>query len=303
MSSSISYLPALSTHYVDPTLSKEKRVVLTQERQRKIDEAITFLANFDISKRNITQKASCISPPCDNSVCNLVTYLVTRPLDIIYRAFCCCIPSNNSKYPRAIPKDAADTLAGTTEQFERNVCGVCCIAPAVIISTPFIPASTLITQILSIISGLVITTTAGTNTYVFSGDIEVMPDGRGNLIVQGGIRVDAISVIQVAYAEISKRLKEKWRSASKEEREMIAAECNKIREKWHFIFDNVMACGIQNQKVETILGPFSIVLSEILDEYEECTAHNSFETSALRPRNSKGKEVDRSEESTEADSE
>jgi hypothetical protein len=193
-------------------------------------------------------------------------------LAIFKRAFCCCLPScdRTVKY-KPIPQEAGATLEGTTRQFERNTCGVCCIAPSVIIGSPFIPASEALRTFLDILSGLVITTTAGTNTYVFSGDIGVVPNGRGNLIVQGGIRVDAISTIKKAFDQMAERLKTKWQNAASEDKDAVYDQCVQIseEERWDYMFESIIKCGLTQSAVEEILAPFSLAITSILDEREE----------------------------------
>ena len=265
------FLPHFDGPYTHPGVPRQERELKEVERKKKIDEAIAFLANITLPTVRVEEEMCC-RPRCHNSICNLATYLCTRPLEIFKRAFCCCLPScdDSVKY-MPIPKYAGETLAGTTEQFERNTLGVCCIAPLVIAVTPFIRPTETVVTILQIISGLVITTTAGTNTYVFSGDIGVVPNGHGNLIVQGGIRVDAISVIKNAFVQIAEHHNEKWKTASLVEKERIYTECTQLCEKWDFIFECIVKCGLTKTAVEEILNPFSKSITTVIDEWNRIT--------------------------------
>jgi len=260
--------PTIPGAYRHPGLSKAKIQELDVYKKRQIDLAFEFLANLDLSKRKMEKKATYIS---NNSVANLFSYLCCNKLDIIKRAFgCCCYTKDFSYTP--IPSDASETLELTREQFDRNTLGVCCIAPAVIVATPFIPASPAIATLLGIFSGLVITTTAGTNTYVFSGDIGVVPNGRGDLCVQGGIRVDAITQIENAYNQMALRLTEKWKSANDSHDEntkvAISNQCKKILKNWDFMFEEIANCGLKTLAVENILANFAESLGSILREIE-----------------------------------
>lgn len=256
------YFPTLLGDYVSPKLTPEERKDQKQAKLRQLDAALMFLADFNHPVK--LKKRCCPLPICNNAPWNLGVYMCSRPLAIIMRAFLCCFDcEDESKKP--IPQEAAETLKHTAVQFERNTCGVCCIAPLVIIGTPFIPAGHLAAKLLEILSGLVITTTAGTNTYVFSGDIGVVGNGQGDLIIQGGIRVDAITAVKNAYIQLTNHLDESWREGNSEQRQELGRMCIKIQENWDDIFNAIVLCGIKESVVKEILAPFSLKLISILD--------------------------------------
>lgn len=264
------YLPHFDGEYVNPKIPRAEREKLASERKEKIKEAFDFLSQLDTMPRKTKDKSSCCSSPFDNIFCNLATYMVTHPLAMSVDAFCGCFFARDPLDVKPIPRSAAETLEGTTRSFNRNVLGVCCIAPADIVATPFVKASDLVLKLLGIVSGLIITTTAGTNTYVFSGDIQVVPDGRGNLVVQGGIRVDAIAVITKAYSQISKWVKDEWKHSEepKDRNNKFYLQCKKVCDNWDILFDLISDCGIRREGVEDILTPFTKALLKVIDEVE-----------------------------------
>lgn len=265
------YLPSFPNRYTHPGLPRQERIEKAKYRKTKMDEAITFLANLQIPKAQVPKKPHRM-PPCCKSVYYLAAYIVERVLQTFKKIICCvyCSSETSVKY-KPIPQSSAETLENTTNQFERNTCGVCCIAPSVIVASPFIPATAAVAIFLGILSGLVITTTAGTNTYVFSGDIGIVPDGRGALIVQGGIRVDAITTIKNAFSQLGEHLLEKWQTESERIKAKIYEECSQIAqmEKWNAFFDSIVSCGVPVEAVEDALAPFSQALTTVLDNGEE----------------------------------
>lgn len=274
------YLPPIEGTYIDPRLSEMGRRAIEQKREEQIDKAIKYLTTL-VGATPLKKKASWITC-CDNSIWNLGVYLMTRPISLIKRVFCCCFMGNgmcaNSKErtKKSISQEAFRTLENTRVQFERNTCGVCCIAPIVIITTPFIPGVGAVGQVLlAIFSSLVITTTAGTNTYVFSGDIGVVPDGQGDLIVEGGIRVNAIATIKNDYDLMAERLKQKWESLTPtnndhlHEREVIYNDCTQIRNNWDTIIYEMVDCGIKKSVAENALAPFAKIIAQISYSYEK----------------------------------
>lgn len=263
------YLPHVPSPYVHPGLPREERRQITINRKTKLDEVITYLATLQLPKERLERRSSC-RPLGSNSLCNLVTYLVTRPLQIFKSAFCCCFKSCNTSVKYVpIPREASEILEKTKEQFERNTCGVCCIAPTVIAASPFIPGSATIATLLNILSGLVITTTAGTNTYLFSGNMGVVSDGHGDLIVQGGISVDATIIMKNAFLQLSEHLHEKWRDAAQENKPVIYQECLQITKKWDFLYQTIADSGVTKTTVEDILAPFSKAITQVLDQGED----------------------------------
>lgn len=250
------FLPCIASRYVHPKEFGQKRE-LEEAINQQVEAALAFLASFEgVPRRSRAYVSS-------SALVNLGSYLWSHGGEAVRRAFCCCVASEEENVQKPIPEKAYQTLALTREQFDRNTLGVCCIAPAVIIGTPFIPASKIGITLLGIFSGLVILTTAGTNTYVFSGDIGIVPNGRGDLCVEGGIRVDAIEEIGYAYLQISTRLKTKWERATDLERTSIQATCIQIRERWDLIVDVMTDCGLRREAVEKILIDFAQVIGEI----------------------------------------
>ncbi len=272
-----SYLPDFGTGYIDPTLSRTEKEAIRLDREKKMDLALQFLSNFPNHPRTV-ERVWC-KAPCDNDLCNLISYVANRPLSLLRSGFCCFVPRKSEDEKRPIPLRTAVTLENTREHFERNVCGVCCCAPTVIISTPFISTPG-IAIFLGILTGLVITTVAGTNTYVFSGDIGIVKDEE-SLIVQGGIGIACLNIIRDAYEGLAEHLKQKWESASFDERVDIEDQCKKILANWHHIFHEIREFGIPKDTVESILTPFSKVLSEILPNGLQANAPEYFEISII----------------------
>ena len=280
------YLPDFDL-YIDPINQKENRAITKDEQKAlikrqngQIDNAIQFLATHPTITPRITyikkieNKFAC-SPPCDNSVVNLATYIASNPLTMAKDTFCCCIPEHPDYVAwTPIPLEAAKTLLVTQEQFNRNTCGLCCIAPSFIISVPFIVASDLVTKIAGIFSSLVLTTTAGTDTYVFSGDIGIVQTGSGRVNPQGGIRVGAIEIITKKYIKMAERIKSRWREAINRSKTnkitIIAQTCHKILNplQWNFIREKLEEFGLAKSKVDEILDPLAKISLEIIHHSE-----------------------------------
>lgn len=265
------YLPNFPPPYAPPWLSQTQRKEIEAERKAKMDEAITYLAQLTITEIQEKRKSHC-KPICSNSVCNLITYILSRPLEIFKSAFCCCLRSCTSKAKvRPIPQKAGEILDLTKEQFERNTFGVCCIAPTVIAGAPFIPASAAIATLFTIISGLVITTTAGTNTYLFSGNIGVVLDSHGKLLVQGGISSDGVTIMKNAFSQLGEYLHQKWAASKEDQKKIIYQECLQIadQKRWEYLFGTIADAGVTTLTVQDILTPFSQAIIRVLDEGEE----------------------------------
>lgn len=268
------YLPDFGTQYFDPSLPVEVIRQRKTERKDKLDAALLFLSMPDNNRPSeaysdgLNGRITC-RPCVSNSACNLASYLLNHAPRVA-RSAICCIPQDHHREEvrRPIPESAYDTLAHTRTQFERNTFGLFCIAPAAIVAAPLIVVSDAVNIALGIMANCTITTTAGINTYVFSGDIGAVPDGRGGLVIQGGIRVDAIQEIKRAYTTLSEHLLESWKAASGNPEELIRlTQLSKdICSQWKDIYHGIADCGIRTASVEDILEPLATVLFQILSQ-------------------------------------
>ncbi len=275
--------PNLFGSYVHPRLTHDERVSREQELGKVFDEFLTELAKLPIPQRARRGKLCCL-PRCNNSVMNLAAYILCHPWKMFSRAYCCCFTScGKSRRFTPIPKESLEMLEMTQDQFDRNTCGLFFITPAVISSSYLFPVfytiNALYTAILDIGSSLVLTTAAGTNTYVFSGDIGVVRDGRGDLIVQGGIRVDNISQSKTFYFRLAQHLVAKWNGANAQERTELFKQSHDISDRWDPLLDAIIEIGIQEKAAEDILAPFSRALCFVLDNYQPTIVVEEADTS------------------------
>jgi hypothetical protein len=268
------FLPYFKGLYIDPSQPEDKIEAEIKLRKDQMDVALEYLSNFETIEK--VERCACIhidSPAKKSSVCNLATYMLTKPWTIFKNALG-FKPAPDHQIP--VPSRAYETLQNTRVQFDRNLLGLFVITPTVIVLIATLEGVPLL--ITAIAVPILVTFFSGISPYVFSGDIGVVYNkefigkitaakDRPKLMVQGGIRVDANADIIKAYRQLSRHLVSEARGALKEGDQIklkkLGELAQKISSKFAAIKEEISNCGIIGPTVEDILAPLSKAIRKV----------------------------------------
>ena len=258
------YFPDFSTQYLNPNLSMSERNDLKNNCKLNIEKAIKIISAADKETEAPKNRIFTDIKP-NSSAYAFLSYFVSNCPQIMRSATPCLSRNHDKKeVTRPIPRSAYHVLADSRMDFEGNTCCLFVVTPPIIVAAGLLSGNPLVGVFVGICSNLLILQTAGINTYACSGDVGIVPDLQGRLLLQDGLRADAIPAMKKAYLDIATHLQEKLKAANTpEEHEQIKQTVLEIKNRWETTFQEIANCGLASHVVEEVLAPLSVVLFEI----------------------------------------
>lgn len=256
------HLPSWPAKDLTPNISKEAEEQISKEIEAAMMLALEYLAAKPVN--DMKKKHSfALKPCCDNSGCNLSFYALNNMKQIFKDACCPCLTCCENAAPKDktwVSEKFFQRWRITRELFHRNLVGLGCVAPALIVAAAIATLTT--TPLNALIAGTAsscgILWFAGGQTYCCSGDIGVF-QVMDRLFLEGGLRVAANLELKNNYSDLAKFLMAQWESAidtkDQEKQSKLKKLCEDISANWDNIELGMISYGINSETIHDVMSP------------------------------------------------